>query len=612
MCLEKRGGTFLQTFPEDFQPIPLQTLDVMELNDVEVRDTLFQWQSQFDMEQGPLFNVAFLHGYKDGSARIWFALHHLIVDTVSWNIITSDLQALYHGTGLGMKSSSVQLWALALQQYAMPSSERAYWDACRKANMMTMKLLPERSGEMLQYHAALSYDETTALYQQCCPRLGIGMHEIILTAVGMALQKLTAGSSSMVTIEGHGREESLDPSLDVSQTVGWFTSMYPFEISQVHNLIQGAFDVKKRLSSVPNRGIGYGPGYGYIDNSLPPVSVNYLGRLEQSQRRPTSWYLASGENEVRPGLYTSIADKSRSSSLLDLTFAATNGRLSVEISSCWGSTTSNTLLGTIQQTLHDFINAALSHTPPPAISDAEPEFMPYFSFEDARRRGPPLFMLPPGEGGAESYFHNVVQGLPDQKLIVFNNHYRHSQSLSTFEELAEYYIAHMRKVQPKGPYNILGWSFGGILGLEISQRLANNGEEIGTLALIDPYFDIPAATREACQSDVPILDPIYHRYKPDPVAFQAVQRQTDNLILFKATKTDETYGTPGQRKLYEWYAKSPTNCLDKFVEKDIVKVVPLQGTHFTWFHGQEQVRGMCAMLAKSLGQRRLTNGHTLV
>jgi N-(5-amino-5-carboxypentanoyl)-L-cysteinyl-D-valine synthase len=96
--------------------------------------------------------------------------------------------------------------------------------------------------------------------------------------------------------------------------------------------------------------------------------------------------------------------------------------------------------------------------------------MPYFSFEDALRRGPPFFMLPPGEGGAESYFHNVVQGLPDQKLIVFNNHYRHSQSLSTFEELAEYYIAHMRKVQPKGPYNILGWSFGGILGLEISQR----------------------------------------------------------------------------------------------------------------------------------------------
>lgn len=612
MQVRNQGGKYVQAFPADSTPVSLRFLNLEALSNTgEEMDTILShWQSEFSIEHGPLFSIGYIHGYKNGSARIWCAFHHLIMDTVSWNIFTSDLQTLYHAADLGLKSSSVKEWALAIQDYMMSSSERTYWEERRDKTAQSMSLLPPNSGSMIRCEEKLSKDETTSLFQQCCPRLGVGMHELLLASVGSALQKLTGNVSSMVTIEGHGREESVDLSLDVSRTIGWFTSMYPFEIPNVDDLIQGAVDVREGVKRVPNHGIGYGPSYGYLQNSLPPISVNYLGRIDQTHNLTGDWFLASGDNEVRPGLYTSSEDKDLSSSMVDITFVAANGQLSVQTSSYWSNTTTNLLMNSVQEALRDIINKVTHQNFSPLnIANTEPEFTPYFSFVDSDRQGSPLFLLPPGEGGAESYFHNIVQGLPNQKLVVFNNHYRHNKSLSKFEDLAEYYLAHIREVQSDGPYHILGWSFGGILAMEIAQRLANNGERIGTLALIDPYFDIPGAARAIGRGGERILDPIYHVYNPGMSKFKAVERLADRIVLFKATVTDGMHGTSEQRELYEWYAKSSMNNLDMFISRDSVELVNLKGTHFTWVHSKEQVRDLCSKLKNGLAHLNGVNGH---
>ncbi|OAQ67223.1 N-(5-amino-5-carboxypentanoyl)-L-cysteinyl-D-valine synthase [Pochonia chlamydosporia 170] len=590
MRLHKSSGRYKQTFPMDFERIELQALD---------------WQSEFDFEHGPLFSMAYLHGYEDGSARIWCSFHHLIMDSVSWSIIKSDLHGLYHGMELGMKSSSVQQWALAVQQYTMPSSERIYWKEQRAKTLQGAKVPPQDSDIATYCEEKLSQKETISLLQHACPRLGVGMLDVLLTAVGYTLQQVKPGSPSMVTIEGHGREESVDPSLDVSRTIGWFTSMYPFEIPQVNDLVQGPLDVKQSLKKVPNKGIGYGPCYGYLQDSLPPISVNYLGRIDQSRKGRGDWYLVLGETELRPGLYTHPEDRGRSSSMVDITFAVANEQLTIDMSSCLDETTNNSMLRTIKGTLQSVIDAAMAEDLPTQTDlDVGLVFTPYFAFDDGDRQGPYLFMLPPGEGGAESYFHNVVQGLPNQRLIVFNNHYRDCGTLSTFEGLAEYYISHIREVQPEGPYHMLGWSFGGILGMEIAQRLANGGDKIGTMALIDPYFDIPWVTREIGEENNQVLDQIYYNYRPDPAGFRAVEKATDQLVLFKAGSTEGTSGTPTQRQLYEWYAKSSNNNLENYVSRSRIEFFPLQGTHFTWVNYSEQVRRMCQIVSEGLNKRK--------
>ncbi|KXX82820.1 N-(5-amino-5-carboxypentanoyl)-L-cysteinyl-D-valine synthase [Madurella mycetomatis] len=592
-------GDVVQIFPLNCTQPDVEEIDMTSFEEPDdAHQALSKLQSRFNIEEGPLYAVAYLHGYEDGSARVWFALHHLLVDTVSWNIILSDLQALYHGDNLGPKSSSVKQWALAVETYDMSLSERGYWNLAREKVAQSLLFLPNCAEDVFRCEERLSKGDTASLLMRSCPVLNADMREILLMAVGCAMQNVLLDKApTVVTIEGHGREESIDSSLDVSRTVGWFTSMYPFEIPKVVDPAQGVVDVKESMRRVPNNGVGYGPAYGYVEQSLPVVSVNYLGRLDQAQPRSGDWTLALGPEEYPHGLCTGPEDAGRSSSMVDFTFAVTDEQLVIQMSCVWGVGASNELIRTVQKTLGALIE--MTSRPdfyPPPPSDPDFDFTPYFVFEGASRRGAPLFLLPPGEGGAESYFHNIVQGLPHRNLVVFNNYYREKKRLSNIEDLASYYLAHIRSIQPEGPYHILGWSFGGILALEAAKRLTLDGERITTLALIDPYFDIPSAAKAIGQDDTHILDPIYHIYHPQPESFKPVQGCTDRLILFKATETNEKDGTPAQRALYEWFAACPMNNLDKFVARDVIQVVPLKGTHFSWVHLPEQIRSMCARL----------------
>jgi thioesterase domain-containing protein/acyl carrier protein len=60
-------------------------------------------------------------------------------------------------------------------------------------------------------------------------------------------------------------------------------------------------------------------------------------------------------------------------------------------------------------------------------------------------------------------------------------------SAPSFEQMAELYIQAMRSVQPSGPYQLGGWSLGGLLAWEIARQLTDQGETVGLLALIDTY-----------------------------------------------------------------------------------------------------------------------------
>jgi N-(5-amino-5-carboxypentanoyl)-L-cysteinyl-D-valine synthase len=104
----------------------------------------------------------------------------------------------------------------------MSSSEKSYWDGIRHSTLQAAELLPLPAiDSMEQSQDRLTMDQTESLYQKCCQRLSATMHEILLLAVGAAMQTvLMSKRPTVVAIEGHGREESVDPSLDISRTVG--------------------------------------------------------------------------------------------------------------------------------------------------------------------------------------------------------------------------------------------------------------------------------------------------------------------------------------------------------------------------------------------------------
>ncbi len=156
----------------------------------------------------------------------------------------------------------------------------------------------------LHLDVSLAEDLTEAVLTRIPQAYYGGVDEVLLSALVLSVQRwrqergLGGGGGLLVDLEGHGRE-ALGDGVDVSRTVGWFTSLYPLclEIGgdglegPDAGLGEGLKRVKDQVRGVADRGVGYGM-LRYLDAgssaclSLWPsaqVVVNYLGRLPQAE-----------------------------------------------------------------------------------------------------------------------------------------------------------------------------------------------------------------------------------------------------------------------------------------------------------------------------------------
>ena len=61
------------------------------------------------------------------------------------------------------------------------------------------------------------------------------------------------------------------------------------------------------------------------------------------------------------------------------------------------------------------------------------------------------------------------------------------QPFDRIEDMAQFYLGALKDLQPEGPYLLIGYSFGGLVALEMAQRLSAGGKEIALLVLVDAY-----------------------------------------------------------------------------------------------------------------------------
>ncbi|SBS30210.1 Dimodular nonribosomal peptide synthase [Marinomonas spartinae] len=101
----------------------------------------------------------------------------------------------------------------------------------------------------------------------------------------------------------------------------------------------------------------------------------------------------------------------------------------------------------------------------------------------------PLFCIHPALGLSLSYT-NLLRYLPKSTPLyaLQADGLNHTSRLPmSVEEMAEDYIIRIKRIQPKGPYRLLGWSFGGLVSHAIAEKLQALGEDISFLCMLDSY-----------------------------------------------------------------------------------------------------------------------------
>ncbi|MGY8527505.1 amino acid adenylation domain-containing protein, partial [Paracidovorax citrulli] len=263
-------------------------------------------QRSLDLAQGPVFRaVALQMGER---WQLLLVAHHLVVDGVSWRVLIEDLLTAYRlrlsgkAPSLPARTSSYQQWSQALRAAAARhTDELPYWLAlediggtlpCDDADGGLT--VADRDSVTLTLPAEL----TQALLQRAPAAYRTRVNDLLLTALARALSGWTGSPRVLIDLESHGRSAGIDDALDLSRTVGWFTTMYPVALNGTGDLGHAIRAVKEQLRAVPGDGIGFGllrrlgtPEQQAALSRVPKPNVvfNYLGQFDGSFAADSPW-----------------------------------------------------------------------------------------------------------------------------------------------------------------------------------------------------------------------------------------------------------------------------------------------------------------------------------
>ncbi|MGC7096209.1 amino acid adenylation domain-containing protein [Amycolatopsis lurida] len=292
---------------------------------------------------GPMIRFVLFDAGPEEPARLLVVAHHLVVDGVSWRVLLADLESGYRQASrgadvdLGARTTSFQDWSLRLAEHTANGGldgELAYWNEIRAGEVPELPADPAgrntidlRDGVA----AELTEAETTALLQAVPGRYRTQINDVLVAALAGTVADWAGLDRVLLNLEAHGREEILDD-VDLSRTVGWFTTMYPVAVPvpaarSWDGLIRS---VKSGLRRVPQRGIGYsllryGPdGSRLAPGAEPQIGFNYLGKFDAGD---------PGESIIGSLLPVPSLPEAPEAAphLLDVVCRVTGGRFSVEI-----------------------------------------------------------------------------------------------------------------------------------------------------------------------------------------------------------------------------------------------------------------------------------------
>jgi len=318
-----------QYISKEIPPIDIDMVDQLtsQSPDKELKNHAADLHHSILLKQCPLIRMAIYRRVEGDFLLI--IIHHLIVDGVSWRILMEDFMGAYEQISqnntihLPFKTNAYKEWAEHLLQFSKSRNllqEEKYWYALSTVVTEQIPVDFQVKENLYQDQASvisqLSVLQTEDLLYRSHHAYHTHMEDMLLTALAKALNNLYDINNVLLYLEGHGRENIIG--LDISRTVGWFTSRYPV-ILNCHNpnLDKHIIEIKENLRRIPHKGIGFGilqyltPGKY---KKFPPFNIssqiefNYLGQFDtDTQSQPFKIIQKSTGTGIEQSIHRPVA-----------------------------------------------------------------------------------------------------------------------------------------------------------------------------------------------------------------------------------------------------------------------------------------------------------------
>jgi len=226
------------------------------------------------------------------------------------------------------------------------------------------------------------------------------------------------------------------------------------------------------------------------------------------------------------------------------------------------------------------------------------------------------YLLPPGNGGAESYLHDILINL-NGEYFAFNNIVNALSNyfsdyifqILTIENIADYYLYYIKNTSRNKYYQLFGWCFGGLISFEIARQAARlKKTNLTQLLMVDTYFDFKTASKIDHEKLLPNQDYCLLNYKYNPefisnlknikvtLAKSVIADNQEDLskqLVFK----EKECGIHWFSGVNKYYAElTTTNHLDKLLRKENFETILIQRSHTKWSSDNQTVRYISMLL----------------
>ncbi|WP_298553739.1 condensation domain-containing protein [uncultured Algibacter sp.] len=286
---------------ESFYHYNLDNVDTIDAQDKKIKDILLKLQERAKLSEGNLFKMIFFDCNHIQSNKIILIGHHLIVDLVSWNIITNEIAQIIKNKSENFiidtgnnKTGTIKDWSDYLEKRIdknLISDELNYWTSQISDNIefptdlvSNAKTFYENS--IISHTSKLDSEYTNNLVFKANEPYNTKVEDLLIATIISTLCEWGSLEKVLLGLERQGRNVD-NLSLDVSSTVGWFTSFFPILLGYNNSTDIGNHIkfIKEKLRAIPNNGLGFGilkylsdENTSILNQLQPKVVFNYLGK----------------------------------------------------------------------------------------------------------------------------------------------------------------------------------------------------------------------------------------------------------------------------------------------------------------------------------------------